>query len=266
MALPTSFLSQVERHGCFSGCYSSELDARVCLDPAQPPEPAVFISCRDCLTFKVGVLRSLLPTGTSADLLADQVTQHMRTVRDFGLSFGGYHMRGGGFWLNAIYYDRCGVFLIDGSRSRASGSDLDLLLLAFKQGVVPPPDPRMTDPQNYATQVIYVDFSVPVKPVNTKQDLLSSPQVRLSHAAGFHRVTVAEFQPIAVQAAGNSQAPATPLLPNLGPPPAMHVPTPVVAAGNPSARHLRLGDTCPVCQAEWCERPLLTGTFVGCLC
>src|SRR4051794_9774068 len=117
MALPTSLLSLVERHGCFSGCYGSELDGRVCLDPAQPPQPALFVSCRDCLTYKVGVLRSLLPPGLTADLLAEEVTEHMRHVRGFADSFGGYHMRAGGFWLNAVYYDSCGLFLIDGARS-----------------------------------------------------------------------------------------------------------------------------------------------------
>src|SRR5580658_2356161 len=202
MALPASFLSQVEHHGCFSGCYGSELDARVCLDPAQPPEPAVFVSCRDCLTYKIGVLRSLLQAGTSADILADQVTQHMRRIRGFDLSFGGYHMRAGGFWLNAIYYATCGMFLIDGSRSRATGSDLDLLLLAFRHGVAQAPDPRMTDPQLYTTQIVYVDFSSPVHPVQAKQDLLSSPQCRQHPSSGFHRVTLAEFLPVSLSQPG----------------------------------------------------------------
>jgi hypothetical protein len=317
MALPASFLNQVEHHSCFSGCYGSELDARVCLDAARPPEPAIFISCRDCLTYKAGVLRGLLPPGISSDALADQVTQHMRAVRGFDLSFGGYHMRGGGFWLNAAYYDRCGLFLIDGARSRATGSDLDLLVLAFRQGVAQPPDPRMTDPKLYQTQVVYVDFTVPVLPVGSKQDLLSSAQCRLHPATGFHRVTLAEFQPLAaVTVPGTASAQAVLSAGSAGPgapgqaaqqsvssigltgagtvaagaaPAAVAAPgtggatgglagttgaaaavaSAMAAAG--SARRLRpaklrLGDTCPVCQAELRERPLFTGTFIGCLC
>ncbi len=286
MALPASFQNQVEHHSCFSGCYGSELDARVCMDPATPPEPAIFISCRDCLTYKAGVLRSLLPPGTSSDALADQVTQHMRQVRGFHLSFGGYHMRGGGFWLNVVYYDPCGLFLIDGSRSRATGSDLDLLMLAFRQGVAQPPDPRMTDPRLYQTQVVYVDFTVPVAPVGGTQDLLSSTQCRMHPATGFHRVTLAEFLPIAAVA----NPPAQTALPGAaaGPPgPVMaamaaapgpqagtggQAATPLLPgqAASPSGRtrpgKLRLGDTCPLCHAEVQERALFTGRFIGCLC
>lgn len=269
MSLPATFLSQVEHHSCFSGCYGSELDARVCLDPAQPPQPAIFISCRDCLTYKVGVLRSLLTPGMSSDLLAEQVTQHLRNVRGFDQSFGGYHMRGGGFWLNAVYYG-CGVFLVDGARSRSMGSDLDLLMLAFKHGVAHPLDPRMNDPQLYSTQVVYVDFSVPVRPVSGKQDLLASPQCRLSPASGFHRVTLAEFLPVAqVGALSTAMASAMPV-PVVSQVPAAPQPVPVVTqpAVRPQrpARPLKAGEICPVCNAEVKERVLFSSSYVGCLC
>ena len=271
---------------------------RVCLDPAQPPEPAVFVSCRDCLTYKIGVLRSLLQAGTSADILADQVTQHMRRIRGFDLSFGGYHMRAGGFWLNAIYYATCGMFLIDGSRSRATGSDLDLLLLAFRHGVAQAPDPRMTDPQLYTTQIVYVDFSSAVHPIQAKQDLLASPQCRQHPSSGFHRVTLAEFLPVSLaqpgaqpgalpvaQAAAQTAARAAPAGQQVTvpqqPAPGLIQATSAAAtaastvtavrrgppqAQNGGPRPLRLGDICPQCQTEVRERPLFSGTFIGCLC
>lgn len=284
MALPPSFLSQLERHGCFSGCYGTELDAKICMDPAQPSEPAIFISCRDCLVFKAGVLRSLLPAGMTSDLLAEQVTQHLRAVRGFHDSFGGYHMKGGGFWLNAVYYDRCGIFLIDGARSRAVGSDLDLLLMAFRHGVATPNDARMLDPQHYQTMVVYVDFSAPLNPVLTKHNLLTAPQCRQQPTGGYHRVTLAEFMPVASAAPG--VAAAAPLGATAGPlsilaPPATAVATSAQAAvAAPSTppgpmlpgiaaaprRRPRRGEICPVCHAEVRERALFTGVYVGCLC
>src|SRR5262245_36001719 len=127
MPLPASLLHHIEQHGCFSGCYSGELDAQVCIDPSRPLMPIVSASCHDCLTSKVSVLRSLLPSGISSDWLASQLTQHLRGQRGYTLSFGGYHARGPGFWLSAVYYGNGGLFLLDGIRSRALGSDLDLL-------------------------------------------------------------------------------------------------------------------------------------------
>src|SRR5262249_29485608 len=113
MALPASLLQQIEPHPCFSGCYGSELEARVCLDAGQPLETVAVVSCLDCLSFKVGVRRALLPAGSSSFTLAGQLTQHVRTLRGFGLSFSGYHARGPGFWLAAAYYARAGLFLLD---------------------------------------------------------------------------------------------------------------------------------------------------------
>src|SRR5262245_50577161 len=128
MTLPASFLLHIEQHPCLSGCFGSDPDVRVCLDPVQPLAPLVVVSCRDCFA-RVGVPTAMLPANTNSLNLADNLTAHLRTKRGFALSISGYFTAGPGFWLSAVYYS-CGVFLIDGNRSRSQGSDLDLLLLA----------------------------------------------------------------------------------------------------------------------------------------
>jgi hypothetical protein len=250
MALPASLLQQIEQHPCFSGCYSSELEGQLCLDGARPLQPILMVSCLDCLSFKVGVLRSLLAAGSTAHALANLLSQHMRQLRGFSLAFSGYHARGPGFWLSAAYYSRCGVFLIDGARSRPLGTDLDLLMLAFKHGVTQPPDPLMLDPKQYQTQTVYVNFATPLGPIANRLGLLASPQCHLQPKAGFQRVTLAEFQPIARQA------------------PAAKAPAPAAGTPAPAApkKPLPVGSICPVCKAEVRARPLLNGTYVGCLC
>jgi hypothetical protein len=249
MALPASLLRHVEQHGCFSGCYGGDSDVRVCLDPAQPLQTQVVVSCLDCFA-RLAVLRTLLPAGSSSYGLADQLTQHMRTLRGYTLSFGSYHAKGPGFWLSAAYFGSCGLFLLNGERSRSLGSDLDLLLLAFKHGVAVAHDPRMADPKQYTTQVVYVNFTPPITSITCRQDLLSSPHCRVQAAPGFQKVTLAEFQPLARQS-----------------------PAPAAASGSAGkkaahsvSRPLKVGDICPVCGAEVRERGLLQGTFVGCLC
>jgi hypothetical protein len=194
-------------------------------------------------------LRALLPAGSSSTALAAQLSQHVRGLRGFGLSFGGYHARGPGFWLGASYFARCGLFLLDGARSRSLGSDLDLLLLAFKHGVVAPPHPQMLDAKQYTTQIVYVNFAQPTGPIATRQDLLAAPQCQLQPRAGFQRVTLAEFQPLARQAAAGPHTAAAP-----------------TATVSRPARGLKVGSICPVCHAEVRVRPLLNGTYVGCLC
>jgi hypothetical protein len=253
MALPASLLQQVERHGCFTGCYSADHNVLLCLGPNQPLQPALQVSCKDCLSFKVAVLQSLLPGGTTIYALADQLSQHNRKLRGYDLTFSSYHARGPGFWLSAAYYANCGLFLLDGSRSRSLGSDLDLLLLAFQHGVASPPDPRMRDPKLYSTQTVYVNYGGPVGPVACRQDLLAAPQSRQQPHPGFQQVTLAEFQPLA------RARPAAP------PAPAGKVPTAAAAVRTP-ARQLKPGEICPVCKAEVKERALLNGTYVGCLC
>jgi hypothetical protein len=83
-------------------------------------------------------------------------------------------------------------------------------------------------------------------PVATRQALVTSPHCRTQPAAGFQRVTLAEFQPVARAAAQQPAAPSKP-------PPS-------------SPRALRPGDICPVCGAEYRVRALLQGTYLGCLC
>src|SRR5262249_7634604 len=150
-----------------------------------------------CLTFKVSVLRSLVPPGVSSDWLASQLTQHLRGQRGYTLSLGGYHRRGPGFWLSAVYYANFGLFLLHRLPSRTLGSHLDLLVLAFQHGVLHPSHPKMLDPRAYTTQVVYVNFAGPPVPISSRQALLTSPKCQSQPKAGFHRVTLAEFRPIA---------------------------------------------------------------------
>jgi hypothetical protein len=246
MSIPASLLQHAEAHPCFSGCYGSDPDVSACLDPARPLSPLLVVSCHDCFA-RLGVPRSLLPSGATSNWLAGQLTQHLRKQRGFGLSFSGYHNKGPGFWLSVAYYASCGLFLLNGERSRALGGDLDLLILAFRHGIAAPPDPRMLDPRQFTTQEVYVRYTAPMAPVATRQALVTSPHCRSQPAAGFQRVTLAEFLPVARAAA-----------------PAAVARTP--ANGTPAARALRPGDICPVCGAEYRVRALLQGTYLGCLC
>lgn len=248
MTLPASLLHHAEQHPCFTGCYSSEPNVNVCLDPNHPPSAVVSVSCQDCFA-RVGAPMALLPPGSNSHTLAAALTQHVRARRGYTLSLGGYHARGAGFWLGMVYYGRGGVFLLDGERSRRLGSDLDLLLMAFKHGVLAPPDPRMLDPKQFAVQTVYVNFASPLANVPGKQALLASPQCRLQPQPGWQKVTLAEFLPLA----------ATPT-----PTPSGGAP---VAPTRPTVRKpLRAGDVCPVCGAVVRERQLLNSTFLGCLC
>src|SRR5262249_5661985 len=153
-----------------------------------------------------------------------------------------------------------------GIRSRALGSDLDLLLLAFQHGVVQAPHPKMLDPRAYTTQAVYVNFAGPPSPITSRQTLLASPKCQLQPRTGFHRVTLAESQQVAGQAAGGPGMPggaaAAATATSTSQPPGrskQHSGTPS------SARSLKVGEICPVCHAEFRVRPLLQGTYVGCL-
>jgi hypothetical protein len=241
MPLPASFLRHVEQHACFTGCYSSASRVQVCLDPNAALAPLVVVSCKDCYA-SLAVPPALLPAGMDAYRLADQLTQHVRKHRGFALSASGYSTSGSGFWFSAVYY-ACGLFLLHGERSRQVGSDLDQLLLAFKHNVFSPPDPRMTDPWHFALQTVYGNFAAASAAVRSKQDLLASPQVRTQPQSGWQKLTLAEFLPL-TSAAPPRKAPALPAPPR--------PPSP--------------GDVCPVCGGVVCERPLLVGSYLGCLC
>src|SRR5438270_1584626 len=176
MTIPASLLHHAEQHGCFSGCFGTESDSAVCTDVRQPPHPVVQVSCKDCLSFKIGTLRSLLPAGNATCYwLASALTQHFRARRGYTWAVAGYHAQGPGFWLSAAYVASAGLFLLDGERSRGRGSDLDLLLLAFQHGVAPVSDPGMLDVRQYATRVAYLNFGGLAGPVGSLAGLLASP-------------------------------------------------------------------------------------------
>jgi hypothetical protein len=239
MSLPVSLLQHVEQHGCFTGCYGSDANVSACLSPTQPLQPLVVVTCLDCLG-KVAVPQSLLPAGTTTYTLSQALSDHLRLKRGFRLARSGYHAAGAGFWLSFVYYD-CGLFLLSAERSRQLGGDLDVLMLGIQHKVVQPPDPRMRDPKQFRTETIYVNFTHCQAAVASKQQLLSSPQVRMQAQAGWQKVTLAEFLPL-------STAPAS------------------TAVTTAPAKPLKLGDVCPKCGATVAVRPLLNGSFVGCLC
>jgi hypothetical protein len=248
MTLPASLLHHAEQHPCFTGCYSSEPNVSVCLDPNHPPASVVSVSCQDCFA-RVGAPVALLPSGSNSHTLAAALTQHVRARRGYAVSVGGYNARGPGFWLGVVYYGRGGLFLLDGERSRRLGTDLDLLQMAFKHGVLTPPDPRMLDPKQFAVQSVFVNFAAPLANVATKQALLASPQCRLQPQPGWQKVTLAEFLPLAPAPTASNGPAATP-----------------TAARPVPRKTLKVGEVCPVCGAVVRERQLLKSTFVGCLC
>lgn len=238
MTLPASFLQHVEQHGCFSGCYGSDSSVSACLDPARPLAPLLMVSCQDCLA-RIAVPASMMPSGTSSYSLARLLSDHLRVQRGFALSVSGYHVAGPGFWLSTVYYS-CGLFLVSAERSRQLGSDLDLLQLAFQHGVVQPLDPRMRDVKQFSVEEVYVNFAACQTTVTSKQALLTSPHCRAQPRSGWTRVTLAEFLPV-TQARPATKAGASP-------------------------KPLKLGDICPICRAEVRARPLLVGSYIGCLC
>jgi hypothetical protein len=277
MTLPASLLRAAEQHVCFSGCYGPEDMVMVSTDPGNAPQRVVQVSCKDCLSFHVGAVGTLLPPQMTSDQLARELSQHVRLLRGYAWSVGGYHYACNKIWLSAAYYP-CGLFLIDGSRNHDGRSDLELLLEAFRGGLVKPQDPRMLDPGQYATQEVYLDMSVPISPVRNRHDILRSPQCSPTFRVASRRVTIAEFLPMATQ---NAVAPGfglpspTPSLgqpmPSLGQPtPPIGIPSPqYVSSTTPTAVRrpaMRAGETCPICGAVVTERPSLTETFLGCLC
>jgi len=238
MSLPVSLLQHVEQHGCFTGCYGSDANVSACLSPTQPLQPLVVVTCLDCLG-KVAVPQSLLPPGTTTYTLSQALSDHLRQKRGFKLARSGYHAAGAGFWLSFVYYD-CGLFLLSAERSRQLGGDLDVLMLGIQHKVVPPPDPRMRDPKQFRTETVYVNFAHFNAAVASKQQLLCSPQVRTQAQSGWQKVTLAEFLPLSA--------------------------APLSTAVTTAPRPLKVGDVCPKCGAVVAVRPLLNGSFVGCLC
>lgn len=241
MTLPASFLQHVEQHGCFSGCYGSDSSVLACLDAGRPLSPLVMVSCQDCLA-RVAAPATVLPPGTTSYTLARQLTDHLRGLRGYAVTVSGYHVAGPGFWLSAAYY-ASGLFLLSGERSRQVGSDLDLLQLAFQHGVMQVLDARMRDARQYTLETVYVNFATCLPKITSKQAFLASPQCRAQARSGWQKVTLAEFLPVTQGV------------------------KPAAAAAKPAAaKPLRAGDTCPVCGGEVRVRPLLVGSYIGCLC
>lgn len=255
VALPASLLAASEAHACFTGCYSHETPVALCVDAARPPVTSFHAACQDCLMFHVGSLASLLPPGMTQYGLAQELSAHMRAVRGYRWAISGYHATGQGFWLSAAYYGD-GLFLVDGSRNHGGGRDVDLLVQAFRSKLVQPDDQGMLDPALYASEVVHLSCSPPLGAVRAKQDILRSPQCSLSPRQGLRRVCIVEFLPLTT--ATGSRAPSASRSAPAPAPPAIVKPA--------APRALRLGDVCPICGAEVKERPLFSGTFVGCLC
>ncbi|HTV23888.1 MAG TPA: hypothetical protein VMG12_34595 [Polyangiaceae bacterium] len=302
MSLPASLLAAVANHRCFAARYKSEPATSICLDPSQPPTPVLQASCSDCTLFRVGALATTLPSGITSQRLADDLSQHVCTVRGYLWSTSGYSPTGG-FWLSAAYYGN-GLFLVDGSRNNNQSSDVDVLISAFRHGMVIPEHPRMLMPSLYTSEVVYLDMSQPITPVQSKADLLASPRCRATRTPGFHRASILEFIPLTRTAAlarssGASTAPS--IRPSTRPSAASHSssahsssashsnsathsssamrtsniahanpttpgPTAAKPATSPAAPSVFETDNCPFCGHEIKERPLFVGTFVGCLC
>jgi hypothetical protein len=264
VALPASLLAAAEAHACFTGCFSHETPVALCVDAARPPVTSFHAACQDCLMFHLGALASLLPPGMTQYGLAQELCAHMRSVRGYRWAISGYHATGQGFWLSAAYYGD-GLFLVDGSRNHGGARDVDLLVQAFRSKLVQPDDQGMLDPALYASEIVHLSCSPPLGAVKTKQDVLRSPQCSLSPRQGLRRVCIVEFLPLTTAATpGKVVAAPAPAARPVAPPPAVRPPPP--PAPRPPGRALRVGEVCPLCGAEVKERPLFSGTFVGCLC
>ncbi len=287
--LPPALVQAAETHGCFSGCYSGDSDVYVVVDPNQPPEYAVQIHCGDCLSFHLVALVRDLPKGVRARRLADEISEHMRTLRGYEWAVGGFHNSPASMWLSAAYY-AAGIFLIGGERNKQFNDDVECLIAGFNAGLIKPADPGMLQTSNYRAMTIYVDMSAPILPVGELDDILNSPRCRTSYGPGFRAVTVAEYLPFTQATQPRFSTPVSPANPSPqvagGTPPAAippislaptaptSAPTPPAAKLKPTTpatppprpRPLSLGERCTVCGHLVKERPSFVGTFIGCMC
>lgn len=279
MSLPVSLLTAAETHACFSGCFSRESPVHLCIDPSAPPVKSIEVQCQDCLTFRLGVLSSLLPAGYDAYRLARDLTDHISAVRGYAWAVSGYHaVTKPGFWFSAVSFGN-GLLLADAGRNSGGGDDLDTLIQAFTTGVAAPDDPGMLDPKQYAAEEIYVDLSIPFGPVRSKQDILQSSQCSRFPRNGHHRVTLLEYLPM-VQAVAHATANAVTSVPGVtntthvaanaamipSPPLFASVMAAQAAAPSASPRPLAPGERCPICGALFMRRQLLLNFYDGCLC
>jgi hypothetical protein len=237
------------------------------------------------MSFRVGALSTALPPGLSSHALADELSAHVRGARGYVWATSGYCNGGGGFWISAAYYGS-GLFLVDASRNGGQCTDLDVLVSAFRSGVVTPEDPRMLSQGLYTSEIVYIDMSQPISGVSSKLDLLASPQCRSTRTQGYQRCAILEFVPLAHnqrlrqnpylgtasptvpanitssvgRSAGRANAPAIPL------PSAAPNNIAAAAAATATATFATGANVCPKCLAEIKERPLFVGTYIGCLC
>ena len=259
--IPRELLRQAENHACFSGCYSPGNDLLFCRDSMSRLEPALDIGCADCFSFRLGGFASLFGTSMTRDRLAQEVTAHIRALRGFTLSLGGYHTQGGGFWLSAAYWDNIGLFVLRSGHSSTATpvSVVDLLVKAFTTGVALPPHPNMRDPAQYATQKVFLTGgSLP--PPTSLQALLGSQNVSPVPRSGFAEVTLAEYLPVArSQQVVTSARTATPV-------PAVPASPSTRAAAPKVRRSSKLGERCEVCGQIVQERALLSSVYISCGC
>jgi hypothetical protein len=270
MSLPTSLLTAVAGHGCFTGCFKTDRAASVCVDPSQPLATALHAVCSECLSFRVGALTTALGVGVTAQAFADDLSAQVQGLRGYVWSTSGYSPNGG-FWISAAYFGN-GLFLVDGSRNGNQRTDLDMLIRAFRAGIVAPDDPRMLSTSQYTSEVVYVDMTQLIGVVRDKQDLLASPACRTTRMHGYQRASILEFVPMARR----SSLPPTPaswpppaVIPAAAPP-TVRSATPAGATGPTGSGAPASGtgndNRCPDCGEEIKERLLFTGTYVGCLC
>jgi hypothetical protein len=199
---------------------------------------------------------ALLAPGMDRHKLAREVTEHLRTLRGYALSFGGYHVQGGGFWLSAAYYAHLGVFVLrsSGGSPGANQSAVDLLVKAFKTGVATPPLPGMCDPKRYLSQKAFVNITALPQLVTARSLFAAGGSQKRSQ--GYVEVTLAEYLPVSRAAAGASVSPGA------------KAPSAVVrsASAPASAVSRALGSRCDVCGELVTERALLTSVYSGCGC
>lgn len=268
MSLPTSLLAAAASHRCFTGRYKSDAATAICVDPTQPLALVHQASCSECSSFRVGALASTLGASTTSQRLADELSACIATLRGYVWATSGYSAAGG-FWLSAAYYGD-GLFLVDGSRNNNQRTDVDVLVNAFRHGMLTPEHPRMLMPSLYTSEVVYLDMSQPITPVCSKSDLLSSGRCRATRSAGYHRVAILEFVPLTRAAAQrrngitHNQAPRAPAPGSIAPPAGAMATAGALTSIAPAAAFGP--DFCPFCGGEIKERPLFTGSFFGCLC
>jgi hypothetical protein len=242
------------------------------------------------MSFRVGALSTALPPGQSSHALADELSAHVRGVRGYVWATSGYCNGSGGFWISAAYYGS-GLFLVDASRNGGQCTDLDVLISAFRSGLVAPEDPRMLSQGLYTSEIVYIDMSHPIASVTCKLDLLSSPQCRSTRTQGYQRCAILEFVPLAHNQrlrqsqylgapAPTAMTPTTPSIPTTpttmrqarATAPAIPMPAPsaphasIAPTASATAAFAHGADVCPTCRAEIKERPLFVGTYIGCLC